>query len=42
MIWVVLLICVSLLIYLAYALTQSFNIDSKIKTMNQEYKIIKK
>ena len=42
MIWVVVLVGCLILIYLAYLLTQSFNIDSKIKLMETEYKIDRK
>ena len=42
MIWVMVLIGVMILVYISYMLTQSFNIDAKIKTMNQEYKFERK
>lgn len=42
MIWVMVLIGVMILVYISYMLTQSFNIDAKIKSMNQEYKFERK
>lgn len=41
-VWVFVLVGVLILIYLSYLLTQSFNIDSKIQKMNQEYDSVRK